>query len=186
MCILIVDNRSRQDTGSVKSSMTEKLIVYLASHFPITVIDCVEDALGISYTNVSLVVLSGSSLRMTIPDNLSSCRMGMVVVTQARAHNIPIFGICFGMQLLAWMFGGTVGTLDSNKPYTQNNMYFNHNDAVFVLPPGFTGDITSHTNNYYQSMRHQVHDIEAVQFHPEGSDEGLAFLFHRICDLIRK
>jgi GMP synthase-like glutamine amidotransferase len=151
--------------------MTQKLISFLSSRFYTTKVNTMKALVTVPFANIQLIILSGSSLRMTVPPNIPSSRMAICAVAQGNANNIPILGICFGMQIMAWVFGGTIATLPSNKPYYQNNLYFNHNDAVITLPSGFIGQ---KVNGYYYSMK--CKNMHAVQWHPEGSETGRKFL----------
>ncbi len=180
MHILLVDNRSPQDTGGTKSSMTRKLISFLSTRFCITVVNTMEDLAAVAFVSINLVILSGSSLRVTIPSNIPSCRMALCAIAQGSAYNLPVLGICFGMQAMAWVYGGAIVTLPSNKPYYSNSLYFNHNDAVATLPNGFVGQ---KVNGYYYSMK--CRNMHAVQWHPEGSETGRKILLAYISQLLK-
>lgn len=95
---------------------------------------------------------------------------------------IPVLGICYGMQLIAYHLGGKVepGTLreygetfidvTQETPLFQNLpsrqvVLMSHGDKVSVLPPKFeqiaaSGDIMA-------AMMHREDRIYGVQFHPE-------------------
>lgn len=191
MSILIVDNRrvrvTQQYTPSVKASMTEKLIRTVSRHFPTSTIRAVNDSANDDSFDDSfdipddtrLVILSGSSLHL--PYDIHAVDRAVSIVEWAHKHDVPVLGICFGMQLLAHMYGGKLSRRESNKPYQHpselvNNcpVYFNHTDCVVQLPDGFSSDGKQHEGGYYTNMARGA--TLGVQWHPEGSQEGRAWL----------
>ncbi|HWP91491.1 MAG TPA: glutamine-hydrolyzing GMP synthase [Thermodesulfobacteriota bacterium] len=97
--------------------------------------------------------------------------------------NIPILGICYGMQLTAQLLGGRVErserrefgpaeiniTDDSDifhgiPPKTK--VWMSHGDRVLGLPEGFTTIATSE-NSPVAAMKDRNRRIFGVQFHPE-------------------
>ncbi len=97
--------------------------------------------------------------------------------------DIPILGICYGMQLITHMFDGTVQKskerefgraelfVDSNKDLFANlptnlTCWMSHSDIVTKIPQGFT--TLAHTlNTSFAGMANRQKKIFAVQFHPE-------------------
>ncbi len=97
--------------------------------------------------------------------------------------NIPILGICYGLQLIAHHFGGKVYP-SSQREYGRATLYIDkedklfkglpssfdvwmsHGDRVEVLPPGFY--TISHTEGSpFAVIRNEDGTIYGVQFHPE-------------------
>lgn len=99
--------------------------------------------------------------------------------------NIPILGICYGMQLIAKELGGTVVT-SSTREYggsslkiNENSKLFNdvpkniniwmsHSDSVKDVPTGFRS-VASTTTCKVASFEHIQKQIFGIQFHPEVS-----------------
>lgn len=96
---------------------------------------------------------------------------------------IPIFGICYGMQLISAHFGGTVdrahkreygkaevevvsdSALYQNLGKTQT-VWMSHSDVVLTPPPGFVVDGKT-ISAPVAAMSNPEKKIYAVQFHPE-------------------
>ena len=97
---------------------------------------------------------------------------------------IPILGICYGAQLMAWMAGGTVETAPvSEYGHTQvivdepadrlfkgvspqTVVWMSHTDYISAVPEGF--QVTAHTNVCpVAAMSCPDRGLYATQFHPE-------------------
>lgn len=90
----------------------------------------------------------------------------------------PLFGICYGMQLLAHVFGGLVET-STMREYghmwiewksqikdvpKEQKVWMSHGDVVKVPPPGF--EVTAFSQSGHPAAM-RAPRIMAVQFHPE-------------------
>jgi GMP synthase (glutamine-hydrolysing) len=115
---------------------------------------------------------------------------------------IPIFGICYGAQLIATQLGGTVGRgmageygrarltrvadsslLPGDLP-DEHDVWMSHFDAITVAPPGFTP--TASTKDAPIAVLENDHrKIWGVQYHPEvvHSPYGMPVLERFLHDL---
>ena len=117
--------------------------------------------------------------------------------------NIPILGICYGMQTLAEQFGGQVISSEKKEfGYSQLNIsadcvlfsnlgktlnvWMSHGDQVQDLPDNF--DLVAATNSApIAAMQHSIKPIYALQFHPEvtHTEDGKTILdnfIFKVCE----
>jgi GMP synthase (glutamine-hydrolysing) len=117
---------------------------------------------------------------------------------------IPILGICYGLQLLSHRLGGLVEAagdheygrallkIEADHPLfahlaggSQRTVWMSHGDRVVRLPPGFMVLATSE-NSPFAAIGHAEKPIFGLQFHPEvvhteGGDQIIANFVHGIC-----
>jgi GMP synthase (glutamine-hydrolysing) len=114
---------------------------------------------------------------------------------------VPILGICYGLQLIAHLLGGKVEradarefgaaklTVDSNEGILhrfakkeQLDVWMSHGDSITAMPPGFQ-TIGVSGNTPFCAVANAERKIYGLQFHPEvvhtprGSEILAAFLF---------
>ena len=96
---------------------------------------------------------------------------------------IPVLGICYGDQLMAWMAGGTVSSAESSSEYGKTTLrckpcalfrdvpetsicWMSHTDFVSCVPEGFA--VVATTNKCScAAMADESRKLYGVQFHPE-------------------
>ena len=107
---------------------------------------------------------------------------------------VPVLGICYGAQLMAWTLGGQVSPCDSSE-YGKTKMelspecplfaglapqqlgLMSHTDRITALPEGFS--VAGRTENCpVAAMENREKRLYAVQFHPEveSTPHGKAML----------
>ncbi len=114
---------------------------------------------------------------------------------------IPVLGICYGHQLLAWMAGGTVAPARGGSEYgrtvvccegsllfqgvpRESVCWMSHTDFVQTLPQGFLS--IAHTDKCpCAAMADERRKLYGVQFHPEvtHSEWGEKILHNFLFDI---
>lgn len=131
-------------------------------------------------------------------------------IDKARARNLPIFGVCLGLQALAEAYGGTLRQLDEpvhGKPsririLTPGTVFAGLPEEVTVgryhsihadrqlLPEEFV--VTALTDDgVIMGIEHRNEKVAAVQFHPEsimslGHDAGMRMIENVVAGLPRR
>lgn len=114
---------------------------------------------------------------------------------------IPILGICYGAQILAYQLGGKVATAPVSEygktkttvdisqmlfdKWTESSVaWMSHTDYIEKAPDGF--EVTGHTDNCpVAAMQDVSRKLYAVQFHPEvvHTDEGMKLFRNFVYDI---
>ena len=114
---------------------------------------------------------------------------------------IPILGICYGDQLLAYMSGGEIASAKNNSEYGRTNLislggtilnglpkesicWMSHTDYIKEVPQGFV--TTGYTDNCpCAAMENNEKKLYGVQFHPEvtHTEYGMKILSNFIFDV---
>jgi GMP synthase-like glutamine amidotransferase len=100
-----------------------------------------------------------------------------------RSAGVPLFGICFGHQIMADVFGGeaaksdkgfVTGSREFDDRGTTTNAYLAHQDQVHVVPPD-ASVIASATHCPVAALAYDFPAL-SVQFHPEYNRQFTADL----------
>ena len=140
------------------------------------------------------IILSGGPASVLEP-GAPDCDPGLF------AHQVPVLGICYGMQIMGRKLGGTVrkgeareygsaiidvddpGPLFRNLP-EQMTVWMSHGDQVETLPPGFRV-LAKTATCPAAAMADEARRLFALQFHPEvvHTPLGNEILQHFIFDI---
>tara|TARA_Y200000002_G_scaffold383017_1_gene402623 strand:- start:2112 stop:3671 length:1560 start_codon:yes stop_codon:yes gene_type:complete len=131
-----------------------------------------------NFTNIQGFILSGGPSTVTE-------RKFQNVPKEIFNKKIPILGICYGLQLIAKIFGGKIrpskkrrefgraflfqkktSILTKNFLGKNNSVWMSHEDAVIKLPKNFK-TIASTKNSKLTIIENSEKKIYGVQFHPE-------------------
>lgn len=113
---------------------------------------------------------------------------------------VPVLGICYGLQLIAYQLGGSVDKA-AKREFGRAHLHFqesllfknisqgtqvwmSHGDSLTALPEGFS--IIAHTDNApLCAVENTARNIYGVQFHPEveHSTEGKQLLRNFLFDI---
>ena len=150
--------------------------------------------------DVDGLILSGGAARVGLTGELGRCGDYLSL-------DVPILGICAGLQFMAGFYGGRAaeadkpefgaatmklsddpGPLFSSTP-SEQIVWESHNDEVIDVPENFR--ITASSDSCrVQAMQNDSGDRLGVQFHPEVNDsefgETIFRNFVSICDRARK
>ena len=155
-----------------------------------------------NYNYIKGIILSGG------PSTVTETKF-QSVSKEIFKQKIPILGICYGLQLIAKLFGGKIkpskirrefgraflfkkrsSLLTRNFLSKKKSVWMSHEDAVIKLPKNFK-TIASTKNSKLTIIENTKNKIYGVQFHPEvtHTDNGKLifknFLF-LICKIKKK
>ncbi len=176
MSIIILDNGS-QYTHLIKRNCRDL-------GFDAVVVNTREDVtrlVGLKEGGIKKVILSGGpGSAYNDPPNLSSYVCDLV---RNKKLDIPLLGICYGHQMIGYVFGARVakgksaeyGVSEINVEYpdailkgvpSKFRAWVSHFDEVKELPSGFVK--LAHSDSCaIEAMRHESRPIFGLQFHPE-------------------
>ncbi len=126
--------------------------------------------------DVDGVIISGSE--KGVYDNTSWMQPLRENLVEMRTAGVPMFGICFGHQIMADVFGGKAAKSDKgfitgsrqfNDRGTHVNAYLAHQDQVTDVPP--TAQVIASASHCPVAALSYDFPALSVQFHPEYSGE---------------
>ena len=209
-----LSNKSSEYTGitEVKSSKVKVLLIDYEDSFVHTLANYIRQT-GATVTTLrhgfaesvldeedpDLVVLSpgpGRPHDFGVPDTVKACVR----------HQLPIFGVCLGLQGIVEAFGGELGVLDYPQHGKSSRIFVTDQNSgtfqglpesfevgryhsLFALPQKLPPElkVTAISDDVViMGIEHQTLPIAAVQFHPEsimslGGEVGLAIIANVVC-----
>jgi GMP synthase (glutamine-hydrolysing) len=155
------------------------------------------------YSNIKGIVLSGGPATVTK-------KKYPTIPKEVLLRKIPILGICYGLQLIAKLFGGKIKSLRKKREFgraillkkknsllTKNffnikkkSVWMSHQDVVVKIPRDFE-IVASTKNSRLTIVENTKNKIYGIQFHPEvtHTENGIQifknFLFS-ICKVKKK
>ncbi|MCX7965632.1 MAG: glutamine-hydrolyzing GMP synthase [Syntrophorhabdaceae bacterium] len=122
------------------------------------------------------IILSGGPKSLTKED-------APVIGKEIFDLNIPVLGICYGLQLITKLFDGEVDA-STKREYGKSHIFIDehdsllegikdgdivwmsHQDRIFTMPIGYKA-LAHSENSPYAVIKDKDRDIYGVQFHPE-------------------
>lgn len=152
---------------------------------------------------VAAAVITGSAAMVTERADWSERTAGWI--REAIDAGTPLFGVCYGHQLMAHALGGTVGWLDAGREIgtqpikriapgetdvTGTTMpasfpaHTTHRQSVLAPPPGTTV-VARSERDPHQVLRYAPHAL-STQFHPEFRAEHMRAYIAARADALRE
>lgn len=174
--VLTVNNYTkREEVGELVHSLQ-------GNGAEVTVVDWTE-ASAARFNDFDGVVLSGSREMLSEEQTVANYAKEIEAVREASA---PIFGVCYGHQLLGVAFGArvvrqqvpTIAYVDNDlvgetglfrQLPRRVSVFESHYETVETLPAGFSL-IARSPSAAIGGMKHDRLPIQATQFHPERND----------------
>lgn len=166
------------DLGSQYTEIIRRSLRYLGFHSRTVPPDLALESIKTNQ-NLKSIILSGGSSSVYDAD-------APQIPEELLALNIPILGVCYGMQWLAYVhdkssienvregksYGPVKVSLDGKSALFKNlnteiNAWSSHGDSVKHAPVGFTITATSQNGTVNEAMENISKNLYAVQFHPE-------------------
>ncbi|HMA62744.1 MAG TPA: glutamine-hydrolyzing GMP synthase [bacterium] len=162
------------DFGSQYTQLIARRVRELSIYSEIVLPDITAEK--IAKNSVSAIILSGGPASVKDPDSPD-------IDSSIFDLNIPILGICYGLQLICRHFGGQVHSGDKRE-YGKSKMIINeahklfsgldsgtqvwmsHGDHIDKIPDGFS-IIAKSENKAPAAMVNDQRKIYGIQFHPE-------------------
>eukprot|EP00879_Flechtneria_rotunda_P004705 GHRR01004969.1.p1 GENE.GHRR01004969.1~~GHRR01004969.1.p1 ORF type:complete len:554 (+),score=164.75 GHRR01004969.1:648-2309(+) len=154
----------------------------------------------IKSVNPKVIILSGGPNSVHVED---SPRVPNEFFSYCNENSIPVLGICYGMQLIVQMLGGTVGSgvvggeygrmpiiiqptscLYSFQDNSKPNVWMSHGDEATKLPDGFKV-VARSEQGAVVAIEHPEHRIFGLQYHPEvmHTEQGTDTIRHFLLDI---
>ncbi len=125
--------------------------------------------------------------------------VNMRIVRHAYMHDIPLLGICYGLEITALAFNGSIVKngkvtgmnhvhVKCNTPIVDKGVievYESHEYSIARLPRGFVSIACSNTCSN-EVVMHKSKDIFGTQFHPEVSGMHGFEMIKRFCYKVGK
>ncbi len=193
--LLIIDM-----TINKKSKYLNMLMSYLDKiKIKYFVVSNLEDFLKLNYLKIKGLIISGSSLSLLQLNN-EKLEILRKAIYPLILTDVPVLGICFGYQLLNYVFNGKINKLkymekctkeisinNANKllknPKNKLRVWLHHKDYITELSRMF--EAIAYDNKYIMAFYNKQMQYYGVQFHPEAKSETLYIIknFIKICKI---
>jgi GMP synthase-like glutamine amidotransferase len=187
MCFILIDNTN--DIESAK--MTPMLISFFKKRGIELQIYSNQDTLP-TLRNIKGIILSGGPMLLSNETYLKDYIINFNILINY--PHIPIFGICFGFQVIAMAYGGHISKLPQPILGLHKNISILKDSVLFKSFPNNTINVYKYHNDHITRAPHHFHvtaydntsSIQVIenkellrfgtQFHPENSRDGEVIL----------
>lgn len=176
------------DAGSNKTNTIEDIIDNVCDVRRVPLLDLKQE----DFEGIQGIVISGAPILVTeVPTEVYLDKMKMVIETK-----LPIFGICFGHQLLGLHFGAEASRMKEdrdlqmievfeesilfNRLPNEINMMEDHCETISI--PGGFQLVASSDSCINEAMQHTSLPYFGVQFHPEVSGNHGAIVIENFAE----
>lgn len=172
--ILIVNNSKTNDNKFYKKML--KVVQDTGKKY--IVVKNLAQLNNIGKQNITSIILSGSKLMVTNNDFTKYPLDFMMNIIAITRYDVPVLGICFGCQIINYIFGGTLSklpkTLDEdiyvNVDNFRDKLRFSLNYVIKDLGKDMNVIATAkYKNNTFPCfIKHNDKSIYGCLFHPEA------------------
>lgn len=182
--------------GNLRHTNFNKVIKLLKSaRIKFSIISTVEDLSNIKDDNTILgIIIPGSDVMVNREGfDKQSHLFLLCTMVMSRFNDVPVLGICFGCQLLNFIFGGTLRRLSSEMCDTLSmkiagreiNAYFCLNYVIKTVGHQMEVLVTSKIGkqNFPCLIKHRYRNVYGCLFHPEYYKETyyIIYDFVKLC-----
>lgn len=141
-----------------------------------------------------LILSGGNSLSDIAKDEKESANLSpqrdayeMAMIQACADKNIPIFGVCRGLQILNLFFGGNLSKVENHAGKAKHPLFAAEKDALFACPAQVNSyhnyGIAPHqlaenlvalardSDHYIEAFKHIRKPIMAIMWHPEREEK---------------
>ena len=120
--------------------------------------------------DIEAIILSGGG---NVKESPARDRVERLLINYAIGHDVPLIGICRGMQAIILYFGGALEA-KANHVRTRHKMLINerqfevnsyHDFCIADCPVEF--DVLARAEDSHECVTHKEHQILGIMWHPE-------------------
>lgn len=189
--LIIKAGSTLPEYGAQKGDFEDWISAGLGDEHPVQTIDVTKSDTLPDAGQFAAAVITGSHCMVT--DHLPWSEAVARWLSQAVSQGLPVLGICYGHQLLAYTLGGEVGNNPRGSEYGTTMVHLHpsshedplfsqmpdkfpaqvcHKQTVLRLPPGAVLLAYSSKDDYQAFV---VGNAWGIQFHPEFNAEVMRF-----------
>lgn len=138
----------------------------------------VPELVGPLFENIrpcGVIISGGNELRQLGGDTPERDDTEDAMLDYAIAHDIPVLGVCHGLQKIQAYFGGSVCPVDEHVAVRHDvrinrelrNVNSFHNNGILKAAPGLIPEAVCERDGSVEAVRHEHRRVRAIMWHPE-------------------